>query len=53
MLIEQPGYFEFLTAINDSAHEEHGSMLKWIGGSFDPTVFDIAEVNERLRTIEA
>jgi hypothetical protein len=48
-----PGYFEFLAAINDLAHEEHSSMLQWIGGSFDPAAFNTAEVNERLSTIKA
>jgi hypothetical protein len=42
------GYIEFLDAISDPSHEEHESMLEWIGGSFDPKAFDIAEVNERL-----
>lgn len=43
-----PGYFEFLQAINDPTHEEHAELLNWIGGSFDPTAFDLAEINERL-----
>jgi len=28
--------FEFLAAIKDRTHKEHGSMLQWIGGSIDP-----------------
>jgi hypothetical protein len=43
-----PGYLEFLEAINNPAHEEHAEMLKWIGGSFDPTAFSLAQVNARL-----
>jgi hypothetical protein len=43
-----PGYFDFLQAINDPAHEEHAAMLDWIGGAFDPTAFDIDAVNARL-----
>jgi len=48
-----PGYFEFLAALKDPAHQEHASMLRWVGGSFDPAAFDIADVNERLAAIRA
>jgi hypothetical protein len=48
-----PGYFEFLTAIRDPTHQEHANLLRWIGGSFDPTAFDLAEVNARLAEIKA
>lgn len=48
-----PGYAEFLEALKDPAHSEHANMLRWIGGSFDPTAFDLADVNERLATIKA
>jgi Plasmid pRiA4b ORF-3-like protein len=43
-----PGYLDFLEAINNPSHEEHASMLKWIGRPFDPKAFDISEANERL-----
>ena len=43
-----PGYIEFLDAISNPGHDEHESMIEWIGGAFDPKAFDIAEVNERL-----
>jgi hypothetical protein len=46
------GYAEFLTAINNPAHEEHASMLRWVGGPFDPAAFAIADANERLPTIK-
>ena len=39
------GYLEFLAAIADPEHEEHESMLEWIGGSFDPEAFDLAEAD--------
>lgn len=45
-------YFDFLAAIGDPAHEEHRMMLEWIGGSFDPVAFSIADTNERLSTIK-
>jgi hypothetical protein len=43
------GYREFLAAIADPAHEEHDSMLEWVGGFFDPEAFDPTEVEDRLR----
>lgn len=44
-----PGYAEFLEALADPANPEHDSLSEWIGGSFDPTHFDVDEVNLRLR----
>jgi len=43
------GYMEFLCAINDPKHEEHDSMLVWIGGAFDPEGFDLNAINRTLR----
>jgi len=37
------GYAEFLEAIKDPKHEEHESMLEWVGGEFDPEHFDVKE----------
>jgi len=48
-----PGYLEFLAAITDPTHEEHTNFSRWIGGPFDPTAFDLAEVNARLAEIKA
>jgi len=42
------GYEEFLEAIKDPKHEEHESMLEWIGGEFDPEEFNLEEVNKLL-----
>lgn len=42
------GYAEFLEAIRDPKHEEHDSMLEWIGGAFDSEAFDVASLNKRL-----
>ena len=47
-----PGYEEFLAALADPTDPEHESLKEWIGGSFDPTAFDVAEVNERLKPSE-
>jgi hypothetical protein len=34
------GYRELLAAISDAHHPEHGAMLEWVGGEFDPEAFD-------------
>ena len=47
-----PGYEDFLAAIADPNHEEHEHFLKWVGGSFDSTRFDIESVNELLKEIK-
>lgn len=46
------GYEEFLAALADPNDPQHGELKDWIGGSFDPTAFDVAEVNERLTASE-
>lgn len=47
-----PGYQDFLAAMADPENPEHLELRNWIGGSFDPTAFDLAEVNERLSASE-
>jgi hypothetical protein len=44
-----PGYEQFLAAIKDPKHEEHDSLLVWIGGAFDPEGFDLNAINRTLR----
>jgi Plasmid pRiA4b ORF-3-like protein len=43
-----PGYEEYLAALADPEHEEHGNMLQW-RGPFDPESFAPDQVNQRLR----
>jgi hypothetical protein len=43
------GYEDFLKAIRDPNHPEHGDMLEWVGDSFDPEHFSLAEANQNLR----
>ena len=43
------GYLEFLSAIRNPKHDEHESMLTWIGGAFDPEGFDLNAINRALR----
>lgn len=46
-----PGYARFLEALSDPDDEEHESFLTWVGGSFDPTEFDLALANVRLQKV--
>jgi hypothetical protein len=43
------GFYDFLEAIGDPAHEQHEELLEWIGGSFDPESFSTAVVNQQLQ----
>ncbi len=45
------GYENFLEAVGDPRHPEHGELLEWVGGAFDPEAFDRNEVNRHLRAI--
>jgi hypothetical protein len=45
------GYRDFLAILADPKHEEHQSMLEWIGGAFDPTTFDDRAVDARFSLI--
>jgi hypothetical protein len=42
------GYTGFLAAIRDPQHPEHAAMLEWVGGEFDPDIFDLGEINREL-----
>jgi hypothetical protein len=48
------GYFEFLEALSNRRHSEHQSYLEWVGGPWDPEVFQpesvvFSEPSKRLR----
>jgi len=43
------GYYDFLEALDDPDHPEHEESKEWVGGDFDPDVYDIKEVNELLK----
>ena len=45
------GYGDFVKAIRDPKHHEHEEMLEWVGGEFDPDVFDLDEVNRELQRL--
>lgn len=42
------GYRDLLDIIRNPKHEEHNVMLEWVGESFDPEAFDLAELNGLL-----
>ena len=42
------GYEEFMTVLANPSHPEHDERLEWVGGSFDPHHFDLAETNQAL-----
>lgn len=43
-----PGYAHFLKTIRDPDHDEHESMLEWVGGRFDSEHFDLKSANNRV-----
>jgi hypothetical protein len=38
--------------LRDPKHGEHEEMREWIGGDFDPEVFDLTAVSRELRRIK-
>ena len=44
-------YDDYLEAISDPNHEEHGAMLEWNGEDFDPLFVDEARITEKFRAI--
>jgi hypothetical protein len=45
------GYQELLVILQQPEHPEHESMAEWIDDDFDPTFFDLEEVNESLHNL--
>ncbi|MFZ4795630.1 MAG: plasmid pRiA4b ORF-3 family protein [Blastocatellia bacterium] len=46
------GYADFLDAIRDPKHDEHQTMVDWVGGEFDPEKFDLAATNLLLKRVK-
>jgi hypothetical protein len=42
------GYDELLGIIKNPRHENYREMMDWLGGEFDPEVFDLEEVDRKL-----
>jgi hypothetical protein len=40
-----------LVALSDPDHEEHDSMLEWVGGKYDPNAFDSVAVDRALKRL--
>ncbi|MDD5094970.1 MAG: plasmid pRiA4b ORF-3 family protein [Dehalococcoidia bacterium] len=38
------GYADLLDILRDPSHPEHESMMEWVGGRYDPHVFDPVQV---------
>jgi Plasmid pRiA4b ORF-3-like protein len=43
------GYMELLDILGDPNHPEHEEQMEWIEEDFDPEMFDVDEINGRLR----
>lgn len=46
------GYGDLLKIIKDPKHEDHGSIMEWLGGKFDPKAFDLGSVNLHLQKLK-
>jgi hypothetical protein len=43
------GYADFVEAITDPENEQHGELLEWVGGRFDPEEFDPVKATEAMK----
>lgn len=46
------GYANLLTALGDSTHTDDEVLSEWVGSDFNPTLFDLKEVNRRLAKLK-
>jgi len=42
------GYAHFCEAIANPDHPDHDQLVEWVGGDFEPLVFDVDDANRRL-----
>ena len=47
------GYVEFLNTIRNPKHEDHETMLEWIGGKFDSEAFDVRKADAAARNYKS
>jgi hypothetical protein len=47
------GYASFLEILGDRKHEQHDDMVRWIGGVFEPTGFDLNRINRDWKGAKA
>ena len=45
------GYAELLETLADPDHQDHQRAVEWVGGSFEPTSFDLASTNVALQQV--
>ena len=45
------GYAELLEGLADPGHSDHDRAVQWVGGSFDPTSFDLVSANVALQQL--
>ena len=45
----EPGYDHLLEVLGNPGHPEHRELLRWVGGAFDPEVFDARATNRALQ----
>lgn len=48
-----PGYYNLLEILSNKKHPEYKDMIKWMGGRFDPTDFEVEDVNVHLEDIQS
>jgi hypothetical protein len=49
---ESPIVIKGKNACPPEKHEEHESMLEWVGGEFDPDEFDMNFINKKLNDLK-
>jgi hypothetical protein len=47
-----PGYCDLLEALDDPQHPGHEDAKEWLGEGYDPELFELKEVNRKLRRIK-
>jgi Plasmid pRiA4b ORF-3-like protein len=45
------GYAELLVVLQDPTHPQHAELRRWVGGGFDPEVFDPVRATTLLRRL--
>jgi hypothetical protein len=43
------GYADFLEAMADPRHPDHDDLSEWIGGRWDPELFNLDGANQALK----
>jgi hypothetical protein len=46
-----PGFYNMLDILSQKRHPEKKDYLEWLGGKYDPKLFDINEINLNLKSL--